>query len=349
MNQTQRLFKEGFSDRVYSAGAIAVGKKDRILYKEAGGFVSFEEGAAPVTEDTLFDMASLTKILSTTFSAFHMIEDGTLSLLDSLSDFFPDVPEDKKQITVKHLMTHTSGLPAEILLWKECKDPSEALGRILHAPLVYETGKDVTYSCMGYILLGKIMEKITGKNLDQLAREWTFIPLGMTRTGYRPTDTCDPDPEAAYTETMSLNGPTPPGIVHDENARFLGGISGNAGVFSSLNDMIRFANMLSSQGSPLITRRQFDVARQNYTPGMDENRGLGFQLSGPEPTFFGDLFGDTGLGHTGFTGTSLAVDPETGLYVVFLTTRVHPTRNNGKLTRLRHLIQNAAMAEFYDA
>ena len=92
MNQTQRLFKEGFSDRVYSAGAIAVGKKDRILYKEAGGFVSFEEGAAPVTEDTLFDMASLTKILSTTFSAFHMIEDGTLSLLDSLSDFFPDVP-----------------------------------------------------------------------------------------------------------------------------------------------------------------------------------------------------------------------------------------------------------------
>ena len=347
MTRTKQLFLQGFENKVYSAGAIAVGKKDRILYKESGGFVSFEPDALPVTDDTLFDMASISKILSTTFLAFHMIEDGTLSLLDSLSDFFPDIPEDKKAITIHHLMTHSSGLPPEILLWKECQDPSEALSKILHAPLIYPTGKGVSYSCMGYILLGKIIEKITGENLHTLSQKWIFKPLGMNQTGYHPVDRTDPDPACAYTEVLSLNGPTPPGIVHDENARFLNGISGNAGIFSSLNDMIRFCTMLSQKGAPLISERLFEIACRNYTPGTDENRGLGFQLSGPEPTFFGDLFGDTGIGHTGFTGTSFAVDPETGLYVVLLTNRVHPTRENGALTRLHHLIHNTAFTEFY--
>ena len=106
--------------------------------------------------------------------------------------------------------------------------------------------------------------------------------------------------------------------------------------------------MLSMDGYPLITKRLLDLATINYTPDTDENRGLGFQMSGPEPTFFGDLFGDRGFGHTGFTGTSFTVDPESGLYIILLTNRVHPTRANGKLTRLRHLIQNAAMAEFLE-
>ena len=349
MGQTQNLFRQGLADHVYSGAAIAVGKRDRLLYSEAIGHVSYEPAAYPVTEDTLFDMASVSKILGTTFCAFHMIEEGTLSLLDSLTDFYPDCPEDKREITIFHLMTHTSGLPAEIFLWKECRTPEDAVQTILNAPLVYETGKGVTYSCMGYILLGKIIEKITGESLDVLSKRWTFDPLGMASTGYRPVDRFQPDEKVCYTETQSLNGPTPPGVVHDENARFLNGISGNAGVFSSLNDMIRFCRMLSEGGKPLITERLLQVATKNYTPGLDENRGLGFQLSGPSPTFFGDLFGDTGFGHTGFTGTSFTVDPETGLYIVLLTNRVHPTRANGRLTRLRHLIQNAAMAEFLDA
>lgn len=349
MSQTQNLFRQGFEDHVYSGAAIAVGKKDRILYKETIGNVSYDPDAASVDADTLFDMASVTKILGTTFCAFHMIEEGTLSLLDSLTDFFDDVPEDKKNITIRHLMTHTSGLPPEIFLWKECQSPEDAVTTILNAPLIYETGKGVAYSCMGYILLGKIIEKIKGEGLDVLSRRWTFEPLGMERTGYRPVDQFEPDKTICYTEVQSLNGPTPPGVVHDENARFLNGVSGNAGIFSSLNDMIRFCRMLAMDGYPLITKRQLNLATINYTPGLDENRGLGFQMSGPEPTFFGDLFGDRGFGHTGFTGTSFTVDPESGLYIILLTNRVHPTRANGKLTRLRHLIQNAAMAEFLGA
>ena len=258
----------------------------------------------------------------------------------------PDVPADKKQITIFNLMTHTSGIPSEIFLYKKCTSPDQALDTILNTPLAYPTGKGVAYSCMGYIVLGKIMERISGRPLNVLAKEWTFDPLGMTATCYRPLTECDPDSTIAYTETETLNGPCPPGVVHDENARYLNGISGNAGVFSNLDDMIQFAQMLSKNGAPIMNKRLFDLARVNYTSEYDENRGLGFQLSGPNPTFFGDMFGNDGLGHTGFTGTSLAVDPQTGLYVVLLTNRVHPTRNNNGLMRLRHQIHNAAAAEF---
>ena len=342
----QRLLREGLERKVYPGCALAIGRGDTVLFQETLGHVSYEPDAPAITADTLFDMASLSKIYGTTFCAFHMLEEGSLCLMDTVADFFPEAPEDKKSINVFQLMTHTSGIPAEIFLWKYCKSPDEAVDLILNTPLAYPTGTNVQYSCMGFILLGKIMEKITGKPLNELAQEWTFGPLGMTRTGYRPVSTSAPDLTAAYTETESLNGPCPPGIVHDENARFLNGISGNAGVFSTLNDSIRFAAMMARGGSPLISSRLMELASRNYTPGLDENRGLGFQLSGPAPTFFGDLFGNSGIGHTGFTGTSLGVDTETGLYVVLLTNRVHPTRNGPSLMRLRHQIYNAAMGAF---
>ncbi len=344
--RVEALFDSGVDGHVYSAGAIMLGQKDQILFEKAAGTVSYEPAAHPVTRDTRFDMASCSKILGPTMTALRLIEEGKLCLADSLSDFFDDVPEDKKGITVFHLMTHTSGLPAEIFLWKECKQPEEALSVIFHTPLVYPTGKGVTYSCMGYITLGKIIEKITGQSLDQAAKAYVFDPLQMTSTSYHPADSYHSDGDDAFTELHSHCYEHVPGIVHDENARFLNGISGNAGVFSSLADMGRFAAMLSKQGAPLITPRTMEIASVNYTPSLPENRGLGFQLSGPSPTFFGDLFGNGGIGHTGFTGTSIAVDPSTGFWVVYLTNRVYPSRSEGRLTRLRHQIHNAAMAQF---
>lgn len=348
LSRTEEILRDGLRTKAYSAAALAVGKGDQILLKTAIGHVSYLEGADEVTDDTLFDMASVSKILGTTFCAFHMIENGQLSLLDQIGDFYPDCPEDKKQICVRQLMTHTSGLPAEIALYQVCRTPEEAVDVILNHPLEYVPETKTVYSCMGFILLGKIMEKITGRPLDELAEEWTFAPLGMKKTGYHPVSRCSADPHCVYTETMSLSGPTPPGIVHDENARFLNGVSGNAGVFSTLNDMMIFCRMVASHGSPLIGEHLFRAAVKNYTPAMDDNRGLGFQLSGPAPSFFGDLWGMDGIGHTGFTGTSFAVDPRSGFYVVLLTNRVHPTRENFQLTRIRHLIHNTAVTEFLE-
>lgn len=138
-------------------------------------------------------------------------------------------------------------------------------------------------------------------------------------------------------------------MVHDENARFLGGVSGNAGVFSDLGDMVRFASMLACGGTyggtPYLSPATLQTAGRNYTPGMNEHRGLGFHLPGPG-SFHGDLFPPGSIGHTGFTGTSLIVDPGSGLYVVLLSNRIHPTRENMKFIRVRRTVHNAAMAEF---
>lgn len=346
MTRVEEIFQEGLDRKVYSAGAAAVGKGNDLYLELTGGTVSYDPGAAPVTCDTQFDMASCSKIFGTTMVAYHLIERGYMTLLDQLGDYFPDCPEDKKRITIKHLMTHTSGLPDEILLWKYAGSPDNAVDTILQHPLAYPTGKGCVYSCMGFILLAKIMEQITGKPLNVLADQWTFKPLGMTRTGYHPVDTCQPDPTCAFTEVNTLWGPGQPGIVHDENARFLNGISGNAGVFSTLRDSETFCRMLAAWGQPILSERMLRVGSVNYTPGFDDNRGLGLQLGGPAPSFTGDLWGDHCICHTGFTGTSFAVDLDTGLWLVYLTNRVYPTRSNGGLTRLRHQIHNAAMKEF---
>jgi CubicO group peptidase (beta-lactamase class C family) len=193
---------------------------------------------------------------------------------------------------------------------------------------------------MGYILLGKILEKISGLPLDQLADEYVFRPLGMKNTGYHPAGTCAP------TELDPATGQCLQGIVHDENARFLKGISANAGVFSNIDDMITFVKMLALGGNGYLSPATLAAALRNRTPdSKGEFRGLGFNLAGSPKSFLGDLVSPRAYGHTGFTGTSIAIDPATGLWVVLLTNRVCPTRANLKLTRIRHLVHNAAAAE----
>lgn len=241
-------------------------------------------------------------------------------------------------------MTHTSGIAAHFHLTDWTDDPAKAVDVILAQPLVARPGEATIYSCMGYILLGKILEQVGGQHLDRLARDWVFDPLGMTRTTYRP------EGDIAPTEWDSINGRLICGTVHDENARFLKGISANAGVFSDLDDMIRFAVMLAcggsqADGSAFLSPAMYRLATTNQTPGKSEHRGLGFQLAG-DGSFMGDLFPAGSFGHTGFTGTSLAVDPSSGLYVVLLTNRVNPTRDNLAIIRFRKIFHNAIIAAF---
>jgi CubicO group peptidase (beta-lactamase class C family) len=192
---------------------------------------------------------------------------------------------------------------------------------------------------MGYILLGFILEKVYGKPLDKLAKEFVFAPLGMNHTGYCPTGG-----NIAATEINAATGLPLTGTVHDENARFMKGVSANAGLFSDAGDVMRFAAMLSSGGTPLINPATLRLAIKDRTPGHDIHRGLGFHISGGPGSFMGDLFPAASFGHTGFTGTSLAVDPETGLYAVLLTNAVHPKRGNPAAQRFRRLFHNRVFA-----
>ncbi len=334
--QVHKLIQQGLEQGAYPCAAVAVGMGDRIYLKKTYG---------NCTETTLFDMASVSKILGPTMIAFRFLEEGKLRLYDCVADFFPDAPEDKRNITILHLMTHTSGIPDHFFISDYTADPADAAKAVLAHPLAQAPGGDPIYTCMGYILLGKILEQIGGMPLDALAQKYVFDPLGMAHTGYHPSG------DIAPTELDPQTGELLCGVVHDENARFLGGISANAGVFSDLNDMIRFVRMLSLGGKlpgeqAYLSPATLAAALVNRTPdSKGEFRGLGFNLARSPKNFLGDLMSPRAYGHTGFTGTSIALDPDTGLWMVLLTNRVCPTRANVKMIRLRSLAHNAAAAE----
>lgn len=333
-----RLLQQGLEEGCFPGAVAAVGDANHVWAVSTVGVIA--QDGPRVNRETRYDMASLSKVLGPTMIALRLIEEGKLSLYDTIGTFFPDAPEDKRGITVFQLMTHTAGFNPAFWLDQLAENPEDALRVLLEHPLDNPPGGAPSYSCMGYITLGKMLEKLGGKPLNVLADEMVFGPLGMKNTGYCPTGD-----NIAATEICAETGVAWQGIVHDENARFLRGISANAGVFSCIDDMITFAQMLARGGDGYLSPAMMDKATRCYTPGADVHRGLGFHLAGTELNFMGDLFPDCSFGHTGFTGTSLAVDPTTGVFAVLLSNRVHPTRDNLKLMRFRRLFHNALYAE----
>ena len=357
----------GAIEKFYVPSAVcAIGDKNGVYYKKAFGYSRVimnedkpdgvfagpvPDNAIPATLDTVYDMASLSKLISTTMVVLRLIEEGEMTLPDTVSRYFPDAPDDKRSITVKQLMTHCSGIPAHFPIQAECEKGYDPAHAVLNYPLKYEAETKVEYSCMGYILLAKMAEVCTGKPLDILADELVFGPLKMKRTGYNPLKSERFDNADIATEEWSprlkryIHG-----TVHDENARYIGGVSGNAGVFSCIDDLCNFASMLSARGEfehkQFLSKQTFERAITNYTPYGPEMRGLGFQLTTGGYNASGDLYTPLSYGHNGFTGTSLYVDRDTGMYVILLTNRVHYTRQSDGLYRFRRALHNAASADY---
>ena len=332
----------GIREGCFPAAAAAVGVGGHLLAKACAGEAP-EPGGQPVDEHTRWDMASLSKVIGTTMVALRAMEEGKLRLDETVGDFFPEAPADKAGITVFQLMTHTGGFEPSFRLDRMLTDPADAVRCILEVPLAEKPGVRPIYSCMGYILFAKMLEKRLGAPLNELAERMVFRPLGMTETGY-----CPPAEAAcAATEVDPETGKAWTGVVHDENARFLRGISGNAGVFMSLADGIRFAGMLARGGEGLLRKETMEKAIRNYTPGMDIHRGLGFQIAGSPDCFFSDAVPETCFGHTGFTGTSLLVEPESGFWVLLLANRVYPTRESTALFPFRRRLHAEAWALFH--
>ena len=333
----------GIQEGCFPAAAAAVGVREHVLAQACAGEAP-EPGGSPVDAHTRWDMASLSKVIGTTMVALRALEEGRISLQERVADFFPEAPADKAEITVFQLMTHTGGFEPSFRLDRMLTDPEDAVRCILETPLAEKPGVRPLYSCMGYILLGKMLEKRLGSPLNELADRLVFRPLGMTETGYCPPT----DAVFAATERDPDTGKAWTGVVHDENARFLRGISGNAGVFMPLCDGIRFAGMLARGGEGLLRKETFRQAVKNYTPGMDQHRGLGFQIAGSPDCFFSDAVPENCFGHTGFTGTSLLVEPESGFWVLLLTNRVYPTRESTALFPFRRRLHAEAWALFHE-
>ena len=334
------LLEDGLREGCYPGAVAACGCGDAVFAISCKGKIS--ENGPDVNVATRYDMASLSKILGPTMLTLRAIEEGELTLWDKLERFFPDCPEDKKAITIKHLMTHTAGFSPVFWLGGEAQSPEDALRALLAHPLETPIGAEVHYSCMGYITLGKVLETIYGRPLDELARERVFKPLGLKNTDYNPQN----QENIAATEIDKETGVVLQGVVHDENARFLRGVSANAGVFSDIHDMIRFAQMLARGGEGYLSRGMLKKAIALQAGDENVHRGLGFHLAGTPENYMGDLFPAESFGHTGFTGTSLAIDPETGFFVILLSNRVHPTRENTKLMRFRRRMHNMLYAAY---
>lgn len=289
--------------------AVRVGKHDDVICD------TFRGG---VCEKTLFDMASVTKIMATTSLALIALDRGLLHLDDTVDKFYPT----QKTLTIKNLLTHTIGIGHKSLN-QEGNTYGNIAERILDIHTDIPIGTDVRYSCPGFILLGKILEKVFEKPLNKCFEEMVAEPLGLENTSFLLKDRKNAVNSNLDEEKC--------GTVNDYNCQFLGGVAGNAGLFSNLSDTTKYVHFILNRGKPLIEEETFLLAVQNHTAGMSESRGLGFLYVDDRYKQVGGLFSEGAIGHCGHTGQSVFVDYRSGLYVIILSdATISTVRKYGK-------------------
>jgi serine-type D-Ala-D-Ala carboxypeptidase len=339
--EVRHLIDSAVAAAVTPAAVVEIGTRRQRLWCEAAGRLRYDTTAPEASEATIFDLASLTKVIATTSLAMAAVRDGRLTLetpVGALLDGWS--VGDRAAVNVRHLLDHSSGLPGHLKLWEEVQGREAYAGAIARVPLERPPGTLAVYSDLGFIVLGLLLERITGTLLDRqfadLQRAWgtsmSFTPSPSARTRIAPT------------EFDEARGDFLQGEVHDENARALGGVAGHAGLFGAVGDVGAFARLVLSSFreetalAPPALMRVF--ATPSTVPGS--SRALGWDTMRPTSSC-GRLFSSTAIGHTGFTGTSLWIDHERDVYVVLLTNRVHPTRANEGLLTLRPAVHDAVI------
>ena len=337
-----KFINKQIAEKVFPGAVIAILEKDKVLYHAAFGQRIITPKQAPMLNDTLFDLASLTKPIVIGTLTVQLVESDMITLGAAVQEYLPEF--NQPDITCIDLLRHTSGLPAWKPLYIETESPENIVEHLGNMPLESVPGEKVTYSCLGYILMGKILTAITEKPLDTLAYENIFKPLGMNRTYYNPPaqlrDNCAATEDSNSFERRMLNtsqhgkyykGHTWRdgviiGEVHDENANYLGGISGNAGLFSNARDLITFCQMILNYGSLLLSAESIDELSIPQTSNdATEQRSIGWHI-----------LSDGAMYHTGFTGTSIRIDLEMGIAAILLTNRVHPDAQSTSIIACRN-------------
>lgn len=331
---------------VTPGAVIRVRHQGRIVLDQALGYNCLEHEKTRMSSRHVFDMASLTKVMVTLPAMLQLFASGELYLHDKVSTFLPAFSvHGKDQVTVKQLLTHSSGLPAHKRYFEEKMTKEEVLASIYEEKLAYKPDTAVVYSDLGFIVLMELIEQLSGQRIDEYAKTHIFRPLAMNDTGYLPQYERG---RYAPTEFMAHLNDHKYGIVHDDNTEFMGGISGHAGLFSTMNDLAVFTQMLEANGEydgrQIIDQNWLELSRRNFTPFSDESRGIGWQLKGEGASPAGDLLSADTYGHTGFTGTSFYIDPENELTVMLLTNRVYFGRHP-HMIRLRPRLHNLIVAQ----
>jgi len=347
-----KVVGDAIADKAFPGATLAVGYRGKVSY-HAFGKLSYDAGSPAVKIDTMYDLASLTKVVVTTTLVEKLAEGDVgqpLNLDTPIEHYLPEWLSSGNQlewrhmVTIRHLMTHTSGLPPFKEYWRTSTGKQDTLSRIFAEPLEYEPGTKMIYSDLGIILMAEIIQRLTGKPLDVLANENIFDPVGMTKSMYNPPKKLWP--EIAPTEVDNqLRHRLVQGEVHDENAYTIGGVSGHAGVFSTSPDLSHFCQMLLNGGVYAHKRilKRATIVEFTVPQAISKNeRTLGWVVP-TEGSSSGHYFSAHSYGHTGFTGTSIWIDPDRQLFVVLLTNRVNPTRENMKIAQARPAVHDAIM------
>ncbi|MEQ1886397.1 MAG: exo-beta-N-acetylmuramidase NamZ domain-containing protein [Bryobacteraceae bacterium] len=330
---------------------LVVGHQGKIVHRKAYGSRALVPAREAMTVDTIFDIASLTKVVATTPSVMLLVEQGKIRLGDLVTAYLPEFQGGRTSVTVRDLLTHFSGLRPDLDLEPAWIGYETGIRRALAEKSQTPPGAEFVYSDINFELLAEIVHRVSGQSLDEFARQHVFDPLGMRETTFRPSPSLRA--RIAPTEIDAATGAPFRGVVHDPTARFMGGIAGHAGVFSTASDLARYAEMWTGMGERDGVRiaSAASIARfssANSPPDQPVLRGLGWDIDSAYSSPRGDLFGLQSYGHTGFTGTSLWIDPLSETYVILLTNSVHPKAGKN-LNPLRSKVASIAAAAFAKA
>jgi len=333
--EIDRAIEDGIEEGVFPGAVVMVGTGSRVLHARGyGRFTWSGDSRAPEPDSTLWDLASLTKVVATTPAAMLLVQQGRLELDQPVQRYLPEFTgEGKEQVTVRHLLEHRSGLRAFLDLREDTDTPEQARARVLEEELRWEPGGRVVYSDLNAMLLGWVVERASGDSLALFLERELYDPAGMTHTMYRPP--------------RSLRGSTAPvglwrghviaGQLHDQNAVQLGGVSGHAGLYSTGSDLARYARIFLTEGlAPDSTRIFRPGVVRHFTRRGTGNRALGWEMrdtTGSDNT--GSLLSAEAYGHGGYTGASMWIDPQRDLFVIVLTNRVFAPRTSRSITKLK--------------
>ena len=351
LDEARRALEQFVESRAFPGAVYAVGHRNVLVELGAVGTTSYDPGAPAMPPDAIFDLASLTKVVATATVAMCAVESGRLRLEYPVRAYVPEFSgPGKEAVTVRHLLLHTSGLPAYVRFFLEFdaadsgpETRAAILGKILATELEASPGERYAYSDLGIILLGEVLDRALGESYEEYARREIFTPLGMNETRWNPPS--EWRRRIPPTEQDPWRGRLAWGEVHDENAAAMGGVSTHAGLFSTASDLAKLAQMLLNGGTyahrRIVARSIVDrwTRRQNDPEGS--SRALGWDTGHPSQSWM--MFSERAFGHTGFTGTSIWIDPQRDLFVILLTNRVHPTRENTQIREARIAFHTAVI------
>ncbi|HUQ49319.1 MAG TPA: serine hydrolase domain-containing protein, partial [Terriglobales bacterium] len=318
--EVDAILEEAVSTSQIPGAVLLIGHKGEVVYRKAYGMRSLEPVKEKMTTDTVFDVASLTKVVATTTSVMKLYEEGKFRLNDPIAKFIPEFGKNGKQdITIRQLMTHYSGLRPDVDLKDPWTGKQTLFDIVVTEKPIAPANSQFVYSDINYEMLGFLVEKLSGMPLEEYSAKNIFAPLKMTRTTFLPPTTW----LNKIAPTQFENGVMLRGAVHDPTARRMGGVAGHAGLFSTAADLSRFARaMLTKKLLAPLTIEKMTTPQQPAT--ATSVRGLGWDIDSPFSSNRGELVPVGSFGHTGFTGTSLWIDPYTSTYIILLTNAVHP-------------------------